>query len=313
MANGRATMPQPPAFTPLPHGLLSVAQDLSASPPARWQAGVTWQSVCPTGDGTYDPCLTTIDGDDPPADPPIKAETTQFDLRGATPFAVYARMDCSAPGFWDRAQQTGAEALVRVEGAEVERIFDTGIPVRGSNDVTAYPHLQATEAVTEDGGATLQTIAEPVSTEPLDIVEGLDRLEAALGSCYFGQGVLHVPAVLANDLANANLATVRGSVMTTLLGNRVSLGVGYSGASPAGVQSDSVAWVYATGAVFYIRSDVTVTDLTESFDRSNNTLMALAERRYLLGWDCCHLAVPIYVGGIPAGAYGGAGEFTGGS
>lgn len=306
-------MPNPPAFTPLSYGLLSTAQDLSTSPPPNWQAGVTWQSVCPTGDGTYDPCLVELDGGASPDEPPVKEETTQFDLRGATPFAVYARVDCSAPGFWDRAQQTGAEALVRVESAEVERIFDTGVPVRGDDTVTAYPHLRATAAVTEPDGAVLQTIAEPVSTEPLDIVEGLDRLEAALGSCYFGQGVLHVPAVLANDLANANLVTVRGSVMTTLLGNRVSLGVGYSGASPAGVQADSVAWVYATGAVFYIRSDVTVTQLAESFDRSNNTLMALAERRYLLGWDCCHLAVPIYVGGIPAGAFGGPGEFTGGS
>lgn len=306
-------MTTPPAFTPLPYGLLSAAQDLSASPPPRWQAGLTWQSTCPSGDGTYDPCLTTLEDEEPPVTPPEKGETAQFDLRGATPFAVYARMDCSAPGFWERAQQSATEAMVRVESAEVERIFDTGVPVRGSDDVTAYPHLRATEAVVEPGGAVLQTIADPVSTEPLDIVEGLDRLEAALTSCYYGQGVLHVPAILANDLANANLATVRGSVMTTLLGNRVSLGVGYSGASPAGVQSDSVAWVYATGAVFYVRSEVTVTDPTESFDRSNNTLTALAERRYVLGWDCCHLAVPIYVGGIPAGAYGGPGEFTGGS
>lgn len=313
MANGRAVMANPPAFTPLPYGLLSTAQDLSASPPANWQAGVKWQSVCPEGGGTYDPCLTSLDGGSPDADPPVKSETAGFDLRGATPFAVYARMDCSAPGFWDRAQQSATEALTRVEGVEVERIFDSGIPVRDGTEVTAYPHLRATAGVVEADGEVLQTIAEPVSTEPLDIVEGLDRLEAALASCYFGQGVLHVPAILANDLANASLVTARGNQLTTTLGNRVSLGVGYSGASPAGVQADSVAWVYATGAVFYIRSEVTITDLTESFDRSNNTLMALAERRYLLGWDCCHLAVPIYVGGIPAGAFGGAGEFTGGS
>src|SRR5690606_40833919 len=64
--------------------------------------GVTWQSHCPDADGTYDPCLTETRSLESPeetasvtTEPPTKAPTAEFFLRGATPFTVYTRFDCN--------------------------------------------------------------------------------------------------------------------------------------------------------------------------------------------------------------------------
>lgn len=322
MANGRMLV-NPPVFTPLPFGLLSAATEVASSDQVapsggarqRWEAGITWQSHCPGGDGTYDPCVAFNASGEDVDDPPLKEATTEFLLRGATPFAIYARFDCNPIGFWEQASTLATEALTRVESHEVERIFDTGIAPRalGVTQATAYPHLRATEENVDDSGATLQTIPDILTTSPVDIVEGLGRLEEALSDCYHGQGVIHVPSILAADLAAHTLVTARGSQLTTLLGNRVSLGSGYSGASPSGVQEPDVAWVYATGTVFYYRSGIIVHDPVDSFDRSRNTAEALAERRYIIGWDCCHIAIPIHIGGVAAGEFDSAGEFIGGS
>jgi hypothetical protein len=59
--------------------------------------------------------------------------------------------------------------------------------------------------------------------------------------------------------------------------------------------------MYATGAVFYFRGDVMVNPRAESLDRSVNTVKMIAERTYVLGWDCCHFAVQTSLGGIPTG------------
>lgn len=311
MANKRVLV-DPPPFTPLRFGLLSAATDRTVDAPSHWAAGVTWQSHCPGVDGTYDECLTvTRDGIDPttvdetPPEPPAKTPTTEFLLRGATPFTVLARFDCSPVGFWDRAQALAAEALTRAETFRVERIFSTGVaPVAGGAAETAYPHLQATQELIDDTGAMLQSEVDVVSASTLDIVEGLGVLESALSDCYHGQGVLHVPAVLGPALANSTLVTRQGDALFTLNGNRVALGSGYPGAAPDGALDDGVAWIYATGSVFYYRGNVTVTQITDSFNRANNTVEAYAERHYVIGWDCCHLAVPIATGGITVGDFG---------
>jgi hypothetical protein len=323
MANKRVLV-DPPPFTPLRFGLLSTAIDRTAEAPDKWRTGVTWQSHCPVGEGTYDPCLV-VTREESPAEvanetdvpnPPDKVGTSElvheeegsFFLRGATPFAVYTRFDCSPVGIWEVAQDLAVQAITRVESHEVERIFATGVAPTDTGAIeTAYPHLQGDTPLIDDTGAVLQTVAEEITSTPLDIVEALGRLESALGQCYFGRGVVHVPAVLSADLATHGLVTRRGDELTTLLGNRVAIGTGYPGASPAGVEEPDVAWIYATGAVFYYRSEVRVGQLVESFDRNRNTVQMLAERTYVIGWDCCHLAVPVHIGGIEAGGFDTAG------
>ena len=314
MANKRLLV-EPPAFTPLRFGLLSAATDRTAEVAAQgnhWATGVTWQSHCPGTDGTYDECLTvvrdagdptTVDSDLPP-EPPDKESTTGFQLRGATPFTVLARFDCSPVGFYDRAQALATEALTRAENFRVERIFATGIaPTAMGAAETVFPHLQANDFLVDDTGVLLQPEVEFSAVETVDIVEGFGLLERDLGECYHGAGVLHVPAVLGPALQEHNLVTRQGEALFTLNGNRVALGSGYPGAAPDGTVEPGVAWVYATGAMFYYRSNVVVTRVTDSIDRSKNTIEAMAERHYVIGWDCCLLAAPISTGGVVTGAF----------
>src|SRR5690606_10978789 len=113
---------------------------------------------------------------------------------------------------------------------------------------------------------------------------------------------LPISAVLGPALQEHNLVTRQGEALFTLNGNRVALGSGYPGAAPDGTVEPGVAWVYATGAMFYYRSYVVVTRV-DSIDRSKNTIEAMAERHYVIGWDCCLLAAPISTGGVVTGAF----------
>jgi hypothetical protein len=292
MPNGRVIV-ETPAFSPLQYGLLNAATDATQGAPSHWTAGVTWRSYCPVdGDTTYDPCLTTGAGE-----PAEKAETANYSLRGAEPFAVYARIDCSAPGFWDVAQEAAREALDRVEERQVAAAFESGT-VGGDAD-TLLPHLAADAAVEDDTGAVLQTVATEIGAvgAPLDVVEAVGELEAALGTCYDGQGVIHVPAILAAALEAADLIRREGDQLLSPLGHRYAISSGYSGVGPDGVVTADVAWMYATGAVWYYRGTTLSIAPIEAFDRSVNTVEALAERVMLVAWDCCHFAVPVTTAG----------------
>jgi hypothetical protein len=61
------------------------------------------------------------------------------------------------------------------------------------------------------------------------------------------------------------------------------------------VDSEDVRWIFATGEVFYRRGDIWQPTSVESFNRGNNTVRAMAERTYVLGWDCCLFAVPVLI------------------
>jgi len=63
-------------------------------------------------------------------------------------------------------------------------------------------------------------------------------------------------------------------------------------------------WIYLTGQVFAYRSSAEEFDFKSSFNRAENTAYMIAERTYVLGWDCCHYAVPVSVGGIVTGVVG---------
>lgn len=300
----RADVPAP-AFTPRPFGLLSTLAAETRTPSSpHWQTGVTYDSVCALGATTYDECFAVSgSGSASAGPPPSKAATTNMEHRGATAFVVYTSVDCSPVGFWDDVDAIGARSLTQAEQFQVERAFWTGL---AAGQPVVFPHLAENAAVVDEQGIVLQTAATVVvsGSTALDVVEGMGRLEAALGACYDGVGVIHVPLVLEPALANAGLLVREGQRYRTPAGNVVVLGAGYTGSSPAGVESSSSAWVYATGAMFAYRGPLQVVRPSDAFDRSANNVRTLAERAFLLGWECCHLAVNITVGGVVAGAAG---------
>lgn len=302
-----------PSFTPLPYGLLTtLASEIRSPDNSHWQFGVNYRTVCAQANTTFDDCFAvTGTGLGTPGEPPLKAATAEVDYRGATAFTVFAEVDCSPVGFWDDAPSVIGDVLTQSEQWQVENALWTGI---AGGQLTVFPHLAADAAIVDNFGITLQTAATIVSgglTVPLDVVEALGRLEYELANCYDGIGVIHAPRSLLAPLAEATLIVETENGYRTVGGNVIVFGAGYTGTSPTGTSESGAAWMYATGAMFIYRSPAQVIPIypdrsssrgTNSFDRAENTLRAIAERTYVIGWDCCHLAVNVTTGGVEAGA-----------
>lgn len=279
----------PTAFTALPHGLWDSIQTPSPDG-VHWQNGVTWVERCPTGDTTYDECLA-VTGTGAPPEPAAKTANVDQTSRGATPYTVYAEFDCSPVGLGD-AQSIARDALARVEQLQVEEAFWTGT---AGGQAVVFPHLAANAEVL-DGEVVLQSVATPTVTGA-DVAHALGVLEQELAECYAGQGLIHVPRAALATLAAWNLVEQRDGGLFTPGGNRIVAGSGYTGTGPDGsAPADGTTWVYATGAMWGYRSDVYFSQVRDSLNRSSNTLRMLAERNYLIGYECCLLAAHITLG-----------------
>lgn len=287
MAGARQII-DPPAFTTLPYGLWDAAQKPAANGP-HWQQGVTWIEHCPTGATTYDECLT-VTGTGAPPEPAAKTDNVDQTYRGATPFTVYAEFDCSPVGLAG-AEMVASDALARVEARQVEAAFWTGV---AGGQTVVFPHLAADTQVLDAQDIVLQPVASPVVTGA-DAAHALGELEAELAACYAGQGLIHIPRQALPTLAT--MVVERDGRLYTTGGNLVVVGGGYTGTGPDGTAPDAgTAWIYATGAVFGYRSEVFITQLRDSLDRAENTVRMLAERTYVLGFECCLLAAHITLG-----------------
>jgi len=281
----------PTAFTALPYGLWDTIQTPSPGGP-HWQNGVTWIERCPTGDTTYDECLSVTGTGAPPA-PPAKTSNVTQDTRGALPFTVIAEFHCTPVGLAD-AQNIARDALTRVEQQQVEAAFWTGT---AAGQQVVFPHLAADTEV-EDGDVVLQPVASPVVTGA-DVAHALGELEKELADCYKGQGLIHVPRTALPTLAAWNLVRVDDASgrLVTPSGNLIVAGGGYTGSGPDGAAPGAgTSWIYATGAAWGYRSDVYFTQVRDSLDRSSNTLRMQAERTYLISFECCLLAAHIALG-----------------
>lgn len=284
----RRLVPAPP-FEQSPYGLFSVV-DWRPSTDPHWRWGVEWENNCSTSDVlALDPCGPSVTGGFP--------STAARIWKGATAFRVYADLRCSAVDFYDRAQDLATEALNHNEQWEVERTFWEGT-VRAENGTQTvnYPKLAANTAV---GTGTprdvyLQTAATVISGGVYDPKVGLGVIEDALGMCYNGVGVIHVPQLLIPGLAGAGLLIRVDGGLRTHNGNRVVAGAGYSGSGPDGVQpSGAAAWMYATGPLLGYRGAVGFNPVITNLNRANDTVDELVWRDYLIGWGCCHFGVQV--------------------
>lgn len=314
MTNSRINV-TPPVKAPLEHGLFAVVEGRSQPTTSgridpHWKNGVTWQNTCPDAGSTYDQCIqanslgVAVTGI---AEPAPKAATADRSIWGATPFTVLVEVDCSAPGFYDRADEIVRETFTQSEQVEVESVFSSGA-VGGVTDL-AFPHLAAAAGLveTEPGGAVLQLQTGnlgPTGGGALDVVEALGRVEAALGTCVKGKGVIHIPAALLSHFVAEKVARLGDDgVYRSPAGHAFAVGAGYNGASPAGVVEVGQLWIYATGPVFmYASEGKFVGEKRESLDRDVNTLKRIYERTYVLGFDCCLFGVAVSTGGVVTGA-----------
>lgn len=281
-------------FTPRPYGLLQSATAITPTGP-HWQGGITWNPICASGTTTYMACITGATTDPPPA----KAATFEDTHQGARPFTILTEFDCNPVGAWDDAESVSLVALTRAEQRQAEYTFWTGI---AADQKLVYPNLTSPTLV--DGEVILQPGGVFISgSVPLDITEGLGRLEAQLGVCWDGVGVIHVPSVLLTAMCAQGLVYERNGKLYTKAGNLVIAGAGYPATyGPNGVTSPAgTAWLMATGPVFKIVGPPRVFDKRSSLDRGVNTLKMISERTVLIGFHCCLAGVLVSTGGEPSG------------
>lgn len=248
----------------------------------------------PMGSTTYDECIVVTGVGDVP-EPSAKDGNVDVSTRAATPFTTYARFDCSTVGYTtEEFSRIGTAALTQSESWQVENAIWTGL---ADDQPVVFPHLSADDSATDDQGYTLQLVTSVPVTGAVDVATGLGLLEESLANCHNGVGVIHVPVKVLPTLDAHGLVRDRNGILKTLNGNIVAVGAGYPGTSPAGVAPGAgEAWIYATGPMFLYRSQIRVMPYRESINRSNNTVEMLAERTYVVGWDCCQSGILVDIG-----------------
>jgi len=276
MASGPRLYVGRPAVAPQRFGLLQVATVVD-DPDAHWRNGVEWEPLdCDESLATTEAC---------PTPPPAKTLTPRGQRQSeADAFTVYDFINCSAPSFTDATlRERLAASLSLGEGRAVERALWTGSP-------------QGTPSLTV--GATVTTLGGGAALTP---VAFLSALEGAIGECYGGIGVVHVPRASIPALDALGLLRQDGERLRTLLGTLVVAGGGYPGTDPTGAApAAGEAWGYVTGGVTIRRSGVEfVGDAPREYvDKANNDAALIAERTYVLTLDdCCHFGAVIDLAG----------------
>jgi len=260
------------ARIPLPFGLFSTFMLRPPESTDRWESGAAWQRlICDPAQG-----IGQQDCDD---QTPTIGLPKVLDRNGqgddvATPFIIYGHFSCSPVGYSvARAQELAITHLIAREEARVEQAFWTG-------DLGNDPHLA-------DDTETVTIGAAAVSVE-----QGLGALEEFNAKSYGAVGVIHMTRGTAlAALGESLLETVGNSTrLQTKLGTPVAAGAGYPGTGPTGgAPVAGKPWLYISPAIFGYRSEIMDSSSVpgDLFDRSNNELLAIAERRYLLGYDGC--------------------------
>lgn len=208
--------------------------------------------------------------------PPSKEFEPAPGVQQADPFVVMGSWACGLPGnSVDEAQRRARRHLELGEQQAVERAVWTG----AAGAAPWFAH---------ESTPNLGTVH--CATDLLAVVEDYAATHST------GAPLLHLPRpVLPYLAADRLVAPVGGTRLETGYGTPVVAGAGYVEANigPGGVPAPPGAWwVYATGAMQVWRGPViTPPDPVAGFSRCNNEFVALAERIYLVGWDCFTAAV----------------------
>jgi hypothetical protein len=289
MITGAQVLVDPIPRTPLPYGLLSVAQSPVDSDDHRWRGGIRFETdTCGPASITTDSCAATGTGNKTPTDTWI--------TKMAMPFTVYTLPVCATVGNYDNYEARVVGALTAGEARAVEREFWTG-------EHGTLPHLASSDGVTGTGfDSTVieQQAATIITGAPVSVTDGIALIEQALATCYGNEGVIHIPAAVLPHMMARGLARVDGARLRSPGGHLIAVGSGYPGTAPDGSgPTASTVTIYGTGAVTLRRSSVEVTSTpAQAVDRQKNDMILVAERTYAIAWDCCLFAQSVFtIGG----------------
>jgi hypothetical protein len=210
----------------------------------------------------------------------VKEFTNEEAFEVALPFVVYAGRLCGSVGFTEaESQRYTFDKLKASEQAVVERVFSEQLfgqsPGLANNPDAAPVFIGATD----------------------NFADAIGQLEAAFYAQYGQQGVLHVPLRSGQHMASQHLIVADSEfplpgnerVWRTASGTAVSIG-NYAGTSPAGAPpAVGTQWIYITPPVKIWQqpdSAVFVSPVEGSLNRATNQETWLAERTYIVGFEC---------------------------
>ncbi|MEZ7005835.1 cupin [Streptomyces sp. AD55] len=260
---------------PLPHGILGGCTEVIDVTDPHDLLGVEWMALgcCPVRDTDWCPPDESPGAEPPPGShPPGVKEFCDPSHEDAEPVTIYAGVRCSTIGWsYQEATEHVRAALELGEQQAVESAF--------------WRYTLAPRAIdlTPDDG-------------PLSVAQGVAALEGCLAESYGGIGTLHVPAGAAALLGCCQVIRPDGDTLSTLAGNCVIVGAGYSAANsgPDGLPAPpGTAWLYISGPVTVRRGpmDVIPDRAGASIDRRVNDRRVLAERTYVPATTCTVCAV----------------------
>ena len=259
---------KPTPSVPRRYGLLQAANGPLELPTHARIGGIQYvNEICGEGYGYEVECVDALD-----------AKTFENGLEVVTgvPFVVYSTILCGSVGFTqDEFNAMAASRLMSVEQTVVEQVFSSG-------DVGQAPSL-----------ANNTPAATIIATGGVTAVDVVSELENAIycTSQYGPNAFLHMPIAVINELASQHLLTWDGTRWRTPMGSIVSAGC-YSNLDPDGVEAaDGTFWIYATGQTTVWRSnDIFVAPVAGILDRTTNQQLILAEREYVVTWECASYA-----------------------
>lgn len=222
-----------------------------------------------------------------------KAPSCRPDEIQGCSFALMGSDLCHAqgPASLDGSNEGRRRAELHLKGREswgLERAWSTGKDCDG-NDLHGLDE-ECTCRWLHDGEAKV------IGTEPCDVAGAIAAIENGLTDCTSGLGTIHIPYIAAEYLLKCHLIErTSANTLETILGNKVVLGSGYTGADPDGAPADpGTAWIYGTGDVYGVRAAETlynVNAITKGLNTDNNQVVHRVEREYaLLADGCCIVA-----------------------
>ncbi len=286
------TTPENPLFVPSPaivrprFSLLSVAQIQEAPARAQWQGfGVTWEGAKCTPANITNGLICADEPEDPFNVP--KDVDRGVPLYTGSPFVVYGDYNCGAIGRpLGEARERALANLYAGEDRAVERAIQLG-----------------------EAGNAPSLVGSAVDLTPVgggvSIVEAIATLEQYAAVNIVGVPTLHMTPYLATFSANEHLLEPSlgpsgWDLHTVAMGTPVAAGGGYVGVGPDTAESPGSPggdfhWIYITGQVYVWRTEPWITPPVEgaSVDRAMNNVTVLAERTYVVGWECVPAAIRV--------------------
>lgn len=264
---------KPTSSVPLRYGLFQAAIGPFDLPVHGRNGGVHYETaLCGEGFGYEVACI------DAQADKSTAWTENGLDVVTGLPFIVFATMQCGSLGYtFEEERAFILERLKGVEQSVAEEAFSTGT------------FGQSPALLAADGIVTVTT----GGTQPVAVLAELEQARycgfGANTTQYGPPAILHVAIPVFERLKFDHLIEFDGTRWRTAMGTVVSGGC-YANNGPDGVApADGTFWMYITGQTTIWRtpdSAVQIAPVEGSLDRATNQYLMLAEREYVITYEC---------------------------